>query len=277
MTIARDLPPPPVLMGIVNVTPDSFSDGGQFTDPDRAAAHALRLIGEGADIIDIGGESTRPGAQAVTPAEEIDRVVPVIERLRGCGAIISIDTRHAATMRAAVAAGAGMVNDVSALCHDPDSLPFVAQAGVKLCLMHMKGEPRTMQERPVYRDVVTEVYDFLVDRVTQCETSGIGRDRLVIDPGIGFGKGLEHNIELIRNVSKLKNIGVPILIGASRKRFISQICADVVPPAEPAQRVAGSIAAALHCWAQGASIFRVHDVAETRQAFAVARAVLAVS
>lgn len=270
--------PAPVLMGIVNVTPDSFSDGGRFTDPERAASHARRLVAEGAGIIDIGGESTRPGARPVPATEEIERVVPVIERLRDCGAVISIDTRHAATMKAAVAAGATMVNDVSALSHDPESLPFLAgtgaAAGVKICLMHMKGDPQTMQDRPVYEDVVREVYDFLAARIALCETSGIERNRLVIDPGIGFGKGFEHNIELIRSVSEFRKLGVPILVGASRKSFIGRICADFLPPSEPAQRVAGSLAAALLCWQQGASIFRVHDVAETRQALAVARAVL---
>lgn len=265
--------PPPVLMGIVNVTPDSFSDGGNFLDHDRAVTHALRLIEEGAGIIDIGGESTRPGALPVSPQEEMDRVVPVIEALKGCGVLVSIDTRNSATMRAAISAGAGMVNDVSALRHDPDSLKIVANANVKLCLMHMKGEPRTMQNRPIYEDVTREVHDFLAERVSFCETAGIDKGRLVIDPGIGFGKGFEDNIQLIRNVSEIKKLGIPLLVGASRKSFIWRVCSDFLPEGDPSQRVAGSIAAALWCWQQGASIFRVHDVAETRQAFAVYQAI----
>lgn len=262
--------PAPVLMGIVNVTPDSFSDGGQFFDPQKAIAHGKKLVAEGATILDIGGESTRPGASPVSSAEEIARVVPVIEGLKGCGAMISIDTRHAATMRAAIAAGAGMVNDVTALTHDPESLSVVVESGVYVCLMHMKGEPQTMQDVPIYGDVVAEVSAYLRDRVAACAAAGVNRKQMVVDPGIGFGKTLDHNINLLKNLDKIADPGIPVLLGASRKRFIESLC----PGTGAQDRLPGSLATVLAGWQQGVRAFRVHDVAETAQALAVFRALI---
>lgn len=260
--------PDPVLMGIVNVTPDSFSDGGRFIDPQKAIVHGKKMVAEGAAILDIGGESTRPGASPVSIEEEIARVIPVIEGLKGCGAMISIDTRHAATMRAAIAAGAGMVNDVTALTYDPESLSVVSQSGVYVCLMHMKGEPQTMQEAPVYGDVVAEVFTYLKTRVAACEAAGVNRKRMVVDPGIGFGKALEHNINLLKDLNKIADPDVPVLLGVSRKRFIESLC----PGAGAQDRLPGSLAAVLAAWQQGVRAFRVHDVAETAQALAVFKA-----
>lgn len=257
-------------MGIVNVTPDSFSDGGRFIDPARAIAHARRLIDEGVDIIDIGGESARPGAVPVSPQEEMDRVMPVIEGLKHCGKLISIDTRHAATMRAAIAAGAGMVNDVTALSGDPDSLNAISSSNALVCLMHMNGTPVDMQNRPIYVNVLGEISDFLHRRIAACETAGIDKRRIVADPGIGFGKALNHNLEIFRNVSYLKKLGVPLLVGASRKSFIGEISSA----AESQQRLPGSLAAALWCFQQGVTLFRVHDVAATKQALEIYQAIL---
>lgn len=257
-------------MGIINVTPDSFSDGGRFFDPAKAIAHGKRLMAEGAHILDIGGESTRPGSAPVPLEEEIARVVPVIKGLAGEGALISIDTRNAATMRAAIEAGAGMVNDVTALTHDPDSLSVVAESGVYVCLMHMQGDPETMQNRPTYDDVVAEVRDYLQARVAACEETGVNRSRIVIDPGIGFGKALDHNINLLKNMDKFTDLGGGVLLGASRKRFIDHIC----PGALPDERLPGSLAAVLAAWGQGVRAFRVHDVAETAQALAVFRKIV---
>lgn len=253
-------------MGIVNVTPDSFSDGGRYFSPEKAVAHGLRLVEEGADILDIGGESTRPGAVPVTPQEEIDRVMPVIEGLKGCGRRISIDTRHAATMRAALAAGAGMINDVTALTGDPDSLDAARSADVPVCLMHMRGMPGTMQDNPVYEDVVADVFAYLGQRIAACEAAGIEKSRLIVDPGIGFGKTAAHNTNLLGHLRRFHDLGVPLLIGVSRKRFIDALCER---PILPQDRVPGSLAAALFALTQGAHIFRVHDVAVTRQAFRV--------
>lgn len=258
----------PLLMGIVNVTPDSFSDGGRFLDPSSAVQHGLRLVEEGADLLDIGGESTRPGAAPVSVQEEMDRVLPVIEGLRGGGVMISIDTRHAATMRAALAAGAGMINDVTALTGDPDSLAVAAAARVPVCLMHMRGVPGTMQDRPHYEDVTAEVAGYLAARADACERAGMAREALIVDPGIGFGKTLEHNLALLKNISVFKGMGCKVLIGVSRKSFIAGLC----PGAEAAERLPGSLAAALWAAAQGADILRVHDVAATRQALAVFQA-----
>lgn len=258
----------PYIMGIVNVTPDSFSDGGRFIDPARAIAHARQLIAEGADIIDIGGESTRPGATPVSPQEEMDRVIPVIEGLKDCGKLVSIDTRHAATMRAALAAGAGMVNDVTALAGDPDSLRTVAEAGVPVCLMHMKGTPADMQNNPSYVNPAQEIGTFLQQRIDICKTAGILKKNIIVDPGIGFGKALSHNLDIIRSVSEFGKTGVPVLVGASRKRFIQEI----FPGAETHQRLGGSLAVALWCLRQGVTLFRAHDVAQTKQAIAVYRA-----
>lgn len=255
----------PILMGIVNVTPDSFSDGGQFFDPATAIAHGKKLVAEGAAILDVGGESTRPGATPVSVDEEQKRVIPVLEGLRDCGALLSIDTRNASTMRAAIKAGAGMINDVSALTHNPDSLSVAVESGAYICLMHIIGTPQTMQKEPFYGDVLQEVYDYLKLRVEACVDAGVNRNRIMVDPGVGFGKTLEHNLILLKNINKFNNLGYPVLLGASRKRFIEQIC-----PGTPAdQRLPGSLAAVLAAYSKGIRIFRVHDVAETAQSLAV--------
>lgn len=259
----------PVLMGIINVTPDSFSDGGLYLDADKAVAHGLRLVKEGAQILDIGGESTRPGSDAVSVEEEIARVVPVIKGLKDGGAVISIDTRNAETMRAAISAGATMVNDVTALTYDPDSMRVVAEIGVKVCLMHMQGDPKTMQAAPTYKDVFQEVYDYLAARVEVCVKAGVKRDRIWIDPGIGFGKTLEHNLILLNRIGEFKSLDVTVLLGASRKSFIEKI----IPGADKDHRLPGSLAAAIAAKEQGITHFRVHDVAETAQALSVYRAI----
>lgn len=262
----------PRLMGVVNVTPDSFSDGGLYDETDVAVRHAADLAGEGADIIDIGGESTRPNADPVEAEEELGRVVPVLEGLRGLGgAVLSIDTRKAAVMRAAAKAGVGIFNDVSALTHDPQSAAVAAESGLSVILMHARGEPKTMQQDPRYDDVLLDVYDYLEQRVEACLAAGIGRERLVADPGIGFGKTLTHNLALFAGLSLLHGLGVPLLVGASRKSFIGSLTGE----SDPLKREAGSTAAALAAVAQGAQILRVHDVRATRQAVAVWRAATA--
>ncbi len=258
----------PRLMGIVNVTPDSFSDGGDFADADAAVAQARRLAEEGADFVDVGGESTRPGSDPVSPGEERARVLPVIEALADQPAPISIDTRKAAIMTEAAAAGAKVINDVSALTHDPDALGAAAAAGLPVVLMHALGDPKTMQDDPRYDDVLLEVYDFLAARIAVAEAAGIPRGRIAVDPGIGFGKTLEHNLALLKGLSLFHGLGVPVLVGASRKRFIGTL--DGQPEAK--QRLPGSIAAALIAASQGVQIIRVHDVRETRQALRVWRA-----
>ena len=252
------------IMGVVNVTPDSFSDGGRFDSTERAVDHGLELAEAGASILDIGGESTRPGAETVAEAEEIDRVLPVIEGLgaAGCTTPISIDTRKAAVARAAVAAGAAMFNDVSALTHDPDS-PKVKAPGY--CLMHALGDPKTMQADPRYDDVLLDVYDFLAARVAAAAHAGIPRARIAVDPGIGFGKTLTDNLTLIRGLSLFHGLGCPILLGVSRKRFIGTLSGET----EAARRAPGSIAAGFWGIGQGAQILRVHDVRETYQALSV--------
>lgn len=255
----------PVIMGIVNVTPDSFSDGGDHAHADAAIAHGRRLLAGGADILDVGGESTRPGAEPVPVQTEIARVVPVIRALADEGAVVSIDTRHAAVMKAAAEAGARIINDVTALTGDPDSLSVAAATGLPLVLMHIQGEPQTMQVAPTYRDVTTEVFDWLAARIEAAVAAGIPRDRIAIDPGIGFGKDLSHNVDLLAQVGALHGLGCPLLIGVSRKRFIASLSKGEAPK----DRVAGSIAAALHTLGQGAHILRVHDVAATVQAVAV--------
>lgn len=260
----------PVLMGIVNVTPDSFSDGGRFIDPAKAIEHGLRLATEGAAILDIGGESTRPGADAIAPEAEQARVIPVLEGLRDSGAILSIDTRNAATMRAALKAGAGMINDISALTHDPDSLGAAADSDCLVCLMHMQGGPKTMQDAPVYRDVLKEIYDYLEGRIEACEKAGVNRSRLFLDPGIGFGKTQDHNLTILKNINYFSALGVPVLLGASRKRFIESLC----PGAGPKDRLPGSLSACIAAYAKGVRHFRVHDVAETAQALTIARSIL---
>jgi dihydropteroate synthase len=257
----------PRIMGVLNVTPDSFSDGGLHLGLPQALAAAEAMAEAGADILDIGGESTRPGADPVPLAEEIARVVPVIRALRASGLSlpISIDTRHAAVARAAFDAGADLFNDVSALTHDPDSLALAAAAGRPVCLMHAQGDPKTMQDAPTYDDVLLDVTDFLEVRVAAAEAAGVPRDRILVDPGIGFGKTGAHNLALIRGLSILHGLGCPILFGASRKRFIGTI--GNAP--DPAARLPGSLAVALEALRQGVQVVRVHDVAETRQAFAL--------
>ena len=253
----------PRIMGIVNVTPDSFSDGGRHFDAAAAVAHGLQLAAEGADMLDIGGESTRPGAEAVSEAEEIRRIVPVIAGLRAkCDVRISIDTRKAAVMREAVSAGADIVNDVSALMHDPLALETAADLGVPVVLMHAQGDPRTMQDNPVYEDVVLDVFDFLEARVEAAVRAGIPREHLLVDPGIGFGKTVAHNLALMSGLSLFHALGVPVLVGASRKRFIGTLTGVGVA----GERVHGSVGAALAAVAQGAQIIRVHDVAAARAA-----------
>lgn len=256
-------------MGIVNVTPDSFSDGGAFLEAERAIAHGKALIDAGAQILDIGGESTRPGASPVEPAEEQRRIVPVIEGLaetaEAASVLISVDTRNVATMRAALAAGAGMINDVSALTHDPDSLVVVAKSDAQVVLMHMQGEPGTMQVAPAYDDVALDVHDYLENRIEACVAAGIDRSRIVIDPGIGFGKTIAHNLALLDQLSLFHGLGAPLLVGVSRKGFIGRLSKGEPPP----QRMPGSLALGLAALNQGAQILRVHDVAETVQAIRV--------
>ena len=257
----------PRIMGVINVTPDSFSDGGAFLDTDTAITHGLALHAAGADFLDVGGESTRPGAAAIDPKEEALRVAPVVRALADAGAVVSIDTRHASTMEAAVAAGAALINDVTALGGDPHSLRVAAEAGVPVILMHMQGEPQTMQADPRYRDAALDVHDALEARVAACEDAGIPRSRLVVDPGIGFGKTLAHNLEILRSLSLYHAIGCPVLVGASRKSFIGRISGE----AQANRRIPGSLAAGLAALNQGVQILRVHDVAETAQAIAVWR------
>jgi len=253
----------PRLMGVLNVTPDSFSDGGRFNAPDAALARALELAETGADIIDVGGESTRPGADFVPVDEECARTVPVIEAIRrGSRTPVSIDTRKAVVGRAALRAGANLINDVSALTFEPELARVAAQADVPVCLMHARGDPATMQDNPVYGDVLLDVYDFLSKRIDAAVAAGIRRDRILVDPGIGFGKTVRHNLELLRGIGIFHALGCPILLGASRKRFIGMI-ADV-PSADG--RAPGSIAVALAALLQGVQVIRAHDVYVTRQA-----------
>jgi len=259
----------PRLMGVVNVTPDSFSDGGLFLDADHAVAQGLKLIEEGADILDIGGESTRPGAEPVTVEEELRRVIPVIEGLAASGALISIDTRRAEVMRAAIKAGAVIVNDVTALTGDAESVAVCADAGVDVVLMHMQGEPQTMQADPTYEDVITDIHDYFRARLEVLDEAGIGVEKIAVDPGIGFGKTVDHNLMLISHIDVFHTLGTPVVLGVSRKSFIAKIDRNVPPP----ERVAGSVAAAIAGWDRGAQIIRVHDVAETRQALAVWQAI----
>lgn len=255
----------PLLMGIVNVTPDSFSDGGLYDTAEGAIVHAAELVQAGADIIDIGGESTRPGSDTVGDVDELARVSPVLDGLNGLGAVISIDTRKSAVARAAAEKGAKIFNDVSALTYDSGSLDAAAETGLSVVLMHAKGEPKTMQDNPTYGDVVLEVFDYLEARIAAAEASGIERRRIAADPGIGFGKTMAHNLALLANLSLLHGLGVPLLVGASRKRFIRGISGGESPRA----REPGSFAAAIVAAAQGVQILRVHDVAGSRQALAM--------
>lgn len=248
-------------MGIVNVTPDSFTDGGLYMDPARAVAHALTLIDAGAAIIDVGGESTRPGAKPVAPEDEIARIVPVVAQLASRGATVSIDTRHAPVMRAALAAGASIINDVSALTHDADSLSAAAESDAAIVLMHMLGDPGSMNDAPVYNDLVPDILHFLRGRIEACVDAGVDRTRIAVDPGIGFGKTPAHNRELLARLGEFRALGCPVMVGASRKFARADAPASV--------RLATSVAASLRAAEAGAAILRVHDVAETAAALAL--------
>ena len=260
----------PRIMGILNVTPDSFSDGGEWFAYDGAVAHGRRLIAEGAHILDVGGESTRPGAGPVAVDEELRRVVPVIGALGGGEAQISVDTMKLGVAEAAVDAGATYVNDVTAFRHEPELAGFVADRGCDCCVMHMLGEPRTMQENPRYDDVVGEVRAFLEERAAFAMSAGVREERIMVDPGIGFGKTLEHNLELLRRLDEIVAIGFPVVIGTSRKSFLGRLTGRD----DPHDRVAATLATTVLAVERGAAVFRVHDVAPTRDALAVATATL---
>ncbi len=258
----------PKLMGVVNVTPDSFSDGGQYLDPAAAIRHGEELVRDGAEILDVGGESTRPGAVEVDEPEELRRVEPVVRALAS-GATVSIDTSKLAVAEAALDAGASIVNDVTAFQRDPGMAGFCAERGVGVVLMHMPGNPRTMQDDPHYDDVVDDVKAFLAARMEFAIGEGVAEERIWLDPGIGFGKTLEHNLELLRRLGELRKLGRPLVIGTSRKSFIGKVDGSDVE-----DRIGGSIASSVLAAAEGADVLRVHDVAETAQALAVANAVL---
>ena len=256
----------PKVMGILNVTPDSFSDGGQFSSAGSAVKEARAMVARGADIIDIGGESTRPGADFIEADIEIERTEPVIKAIsQDLSCPISIDTRKAAVAKAAVAAGAGLVNDVSGFTFDRDLLGYCATAKLPVCVMHAQGDPETMQDQPEYQDVLLDIYDFLYAQIKKLVAAGISKDRIIADPGIGFGKTLQHNLTLLNKISIFHGLGVPILLGASRKGFIGKVSGEQ----DAQSRVGGSIAAALTALAQGVQIVRVHDVAQTCQALLV--------
>jgi dihydropteroate synthase len=255
-------------MGVINVTPDSFSDGGEFVDPSTAVAHGVALVADGADLLDVGGESTRPGSAPISADVELGRVLPVIRGLHAAGVPISIDTTKAVVAEAAIAAGASFVNDVSALRTDPRMAEVVARAGVPVCLMHMQGIPKTMQDDPRYDDVVTEVAAFLAERVQAAEDAGIARDAICIDPGIGFGKTGDHNLSLLRHLDAIAAVGPPVVVGASRKRFLGSIIGD-----PERGRAVATAAANVEAVRRGAWMVRVHDVRETREALAVAAAI----
>lgn len=256
-------------MGVLNVTPDSFSDGGKFLDTDAAILRARQMIAEGADIIDIGGESTRPGATPVWEGEEAERVVPVIEALVAEKITMSIDTRHSTVMQKAVQAGAHIINDVSALTYDGESMAVAAASDAPIVLMHARGDPKTMQDAPEYDDVLLDVFDYLQERVEACAAAGIERCRLIVDPGIGFGKRVvQDNLALMNGLSLFHGLGCPVLLGASRKRFIGAITGEETAD----RRMPGSLAAALKGVEEGMQILRVHDVAETVQAVKLAQA-----
>jgi dihydropteroate synthase len=259
-----------LVMGIVNVTPDSFSDGGMFHDAAGAVKHGLRLLEEGADLLDVGGESTRPGSDPVSEADERSRVLPVIEGLRreAPEGILSVDTRKAAVARDAIAAGADVVNDVGAGT-DPEMFAAVAATGAGMILMHMRGDPKTMQEDPDYDDVVAEVRSFLAERIEAAVVAGVGRGRLCVDPGVGFGKRLDHNLELLHAIRTFRDLGVPVLAGVSRKRFVGELSGV----GDPAERLEGSIGAAVWCATHGVDIVRVHDVGATVRALRVVDAI----
>jgi dihydropteroate synthase len=267
------------LMGIVNVTPDSFSDGGLFLEADVAVKHGLSLVAEGADIVDVGGESTRPGAEPVSVEDELRRVLPVIEGLAAAATDtqISIDTSKSVVAAAALGAGASLVNDVSAFRADPEMAGLVADGGAECCLMHMLGEPRTMQRDPRYEDVVDEVKRFLEERLAFAVGEGVREERVMLDPGIGFGKTVEHNLQLLRRLDELLTLGRPIVIGTSRKSFLGRIAAAAkgqTSPQDAEHRLPGTLASNVLAYERGASVFRVHDVAPVRDALAVAAATL---
>lgn len=245
-------------MGILNVTPDSFSDGAKYNQFDKALKHAEQMLNEGADIIDIGGESTRPGAAEVSVEEELDRVIPLVEKINALGARISVDTSKPEVMEAAILAGAALINDVRAL-QTPGSIEVVAKHQIPVCLMHMQGQPRTMQSAPQYQDVVAEVKGFLSDRISACEQAGISSSMISVDPGFGFGKRLEHNLALLQGLNELSSLGVPVLAGLSRKSMLGEITGRDVN-----ERLPASLAVALIAMQQGAKIIRVHDVKETK-------------
>ena len=262
----------PVLVGILNITPDSFSDGGDFLDPEAAAARAATMLDEGAHVIDVGGESTRPGSDPVSPDEEIRRVVPAIERLVADrpAAVVSVDTYRAVTAEAALWAGACIVNDVTALRGDPRMVALVVEAGCPVVLMHMKDEPKTMQREPYYEDVVREVRDFLAERAEFAVSAGVKPENVIVDPGIGFGKTIEHNLALLRDLEEIAALGFPVLVGASRKRFLGEITGVE----KAGDRAFGTVATTVLAYERGANLFRVHDVRANAEALAVARSIL---
>ena len=259
----------PRLMGVLNVTPDSFSDGGDFATEDNAIAHGRAMAAAGADIVDVGGESTRPGSQAPSELEEMRRVIPVIRALAGDGLLVSVDTRRATVMEAALAAGARIVNDMSALRHDPEARAVIARHEAWVVLAHMQGTPETMQREPRYDDASLDVFDAIAAHVSAAEAAGIHRDKIIVDPGIGFGKTARHNLEILRDLALFHGLGCPLLVGASRKSFIGRLSAGEAPK----ERLPGSLAAGLHALGEGAHILRVHDVAETRQALVMWRGI----
>jgi dihydropteroate synthase len=269
--VPTDRPDRAKIMGVVNVTPDSFSDGGLFLDPGAAIDHGQALVAEGADLLDVGGESTRPGADAVSAEEETRRVAPVVEGLAGAGAPVSIDTSKRAVAEAALDAGATLVNDVTALRADEELAALCADRECDVILMHMQGTPRTMQENPTYDDVVDDVKAFLAERIEYAVSEGVAEERIWVDPGIGFGKTVEHNLELLRRLGELRDLGRPICVGTSRKSFIGKITGRPVE-----QRLGGTIASGVLAHANGAEMLRVHDVRETREALTVAETILGV-
>ena len=253
------------IMGVINVTPDSFSDAGEVFAQVDAVARGKAMVEAGVDILDVGGESTRPGAQEISISEELDRVIPVIEGLLETGVILSVDTRHAEVMAVAIQAGAHIINDVTALTGEPKSLEVVANLGCPVILMHMQGEPGTMQNAPMYEDAPREVSDYLAKRIKACEAAGIARSQIAIDPGIGFGKTVDHNLQIIKQIERLHEHGCAIVLGVSRKRFIGLI----TDTQNPQGRLPGSLAAAVYARTKGVQIFRVHDVAESKQALLI--------
>jgi dihydropteroate synthase len=258
----------PLVMGVINVTPDSFSDGGRYLDTEAAVDRAREMVEEGATLIDVGGESTRPGAQPVSEAEELRRILPVIERVAGLAAVISVDTSKPRVMREACMAGAGLINDVYAL-RQPGALQAAYETGAAICLMHMQGEPRVMQDNPYYADVIVEIRDFLADRLQACYTAGITAEHIVLDPGFGFGKTLAHNLTLLARLGELRVLGLPLMVGVSRKSMLGAITG--LPPE---QRVHAGLAAAALAVGQGARVIRTHDVRATVEAVKLAAAVM---